>query len=43
MKLTSYKCPHEINQDTEMQTESTADLNSKVLTYIVVLTVSAMQ
>jgi len=26
-----------------MQTESTTDLNSKVLTYIVVLTVSAMQ
>jgi len=26
-----------------MQTESTTDLNCKVLTYIVVLTVSAMQ
>ena len=43
MKLTSYECLHKINQNIEMQTESTTDLNGKVLTCIVVLTVSAMQ
>jgi hypothetical protein len=43
MKLTSYKRLHKMNQNIEMQPESTTHINGKVLTYIVVLTATAMQ